>query len=76
MRIDHRRGGHAGGTFALPGGETGLPIPQPEELSVVEPAGKEVSGLEKKCDLASMRYFQRMEDVEAAKMDRLLFPEQ
>ena len=50
-----RRGGHAGGTFAVHGGGTGLPNPQPEDLSVVEPAGKEVSQLEKKCDLKKSR---------------------
>ena len=46
-----RRGGSDGGTFAVPGGGTGLPNAEPEELSVVEPAGKEVSRIEKKRDV-------------------------
>ena len=49
-----RRGGHAGHSFARPRGGTWVWSDKPELPSVVEPAGKELSRIEKKRDVMPM----------------------
>ena len=51
-----RQDGDDGSTPTIHGGRTGLPTNQPEELSVVEPAGKEVSGIEKNRDVRKLQF--------------------
>ena len=51
-----RRGGHAGSTFAVQGGGNAASKLARAELSVMKPAGKQVSQVEKKCDLYQCLY--------------------